>query len=82
MPARGDVEIIDPNTIMDNNAILLERWRLLTLIPVINLENKRQCLEWLSQRRLIKNNMACGLCEGRCTLTRYQQVADWRIVPE
>ena len=75
-PSIKNVFLIDPNTIMDNNAILLERWRLLTLIPVINPENKRQCLEWLSQRRLIKNNMACELCEGRCTLTLYQQGID------
>ena len=76
MPARGDEKVVNPNTILDNNAILLERWRLLRLIPVINSEDKRRCLEWLCQRRLIKNSLACEICEHQCTLTRCQKGID------
>ena len=76
MPARGDEEIVNPNTILDINTILPERWRLLGLIPVINLQDKRRCLEWLCQRWLIKNSLACEIWHHQCMLTRYQQGID------
>ena len=75
---RGDSQLVDPDSIMNQNQMLHERWILLLLMPLIS-GDIRLCMNWLATRRMLKNTMPCARCNNLCRLNHYQQgIDDWR----
>ena len=69
-------EIVNPANILDQNAMLAEKWTHANIVLRNRGEETRGCLEWLTERRLVRNSLMCGICNQNCALTRFQQGID------
>ena len=67
-----------PTTIVDEitteQQVLQENWRLLDLGSSIR--QLLSALQWLAQRRLIKNSVFCNNCQIQYTLNSYKDAND------
>ena len=67
-----------PTTIVDEitteKQVLQENWRLLDLGSSIR--QPLAALQWLAQRRLIKNSVFCNNCQIQYTLNSYKDATD------
>ena len=61
--------------ILPIDVVLLENWRLMDL--GISIRQPMSALQWLAQRRLIKNSVYCENCYTQFGLNSYQDVVDW-----
>lgn len=63
-PRRTPEYIVPAANILSNRAIRHEVWRQIDLYPRI--DTPQHCLEWLAERKLVRNNVDCPGCLNPC----------------
>ena len=71
---RGRTTIVPVDSLVPLNIIESERWSIKTLSPLFG--SKLLTIEWLAQRKLLRNSLLCLHCICDCTLNTYKQGID------
>ncbi len=67
--------IVNPQRILAAQAVKEERWNIQKLCEKLG-HDKRADLEWLAERRLLRNTLPCPSCNWPCNLVRNSQRGD------